>query len=99
MTAVYRFQCWGNSFNTVLIAVMTIPVGTLRKLVLTSDRMIYLSREHAERFYFFRIGLVRRCVRGGESDSESVYLVRGSVLSLWFVEPNKRDRPTRPDGP
>ena len=27
------------------------------------------------------------------------YLVRGAVLALWFVEPNKRDRPTRPDEP
>jgi hypothetical protein len=32
-------------------------------------------------------------VRGEESDSESAYLVRRSVLSLSFVEPNKRDEP------
>jgi len=35
--------------------------------------------------------------KGGEGDSEAVYLVRGSVLSLSFVESNKRDRSTRPD--
>jgi hypothetical protein len=28
----------------------------------------------------------------GEGDSEAVYLVRGSVLSLSFVEPTKRDQ-------
>jgi len=33
----------------------------------------------------------------GEGDSEAVYLVRGSVLSLSFVEPNKRVRPEKPD--
>jgi len=48
----------------MLIAVVDIPVGTLCKFVLTSDLMEYLSREHAERFYFFRIGLVHRYVRG-----------------------------------
>src|SRR5438034_7916951 len=63
--SVISFSVRGNGFNTILIAVMTIPVGTLRKLVLTSDLMTYLSHEHAERFYFFRIGLVHRCVRGG----------------------------------
>jgi len=54
---------------------MTIPVGILRNLVLTSDLMTYLSHEHAERFYFFRIGLVHRCVRGG--------WFRGSLSSLF----------------
>ena len=34
-----------------------------------------------------------------EGDSEGVYLVRGSVLSLLFVEPNTRDRLKKPDGP
>jgi hypothetical protein len=28
-----------------------------------------------------------------------VYLVRGSVLSLSFVEPHKRERPKKPDEP
>jgi hypothetical protein len=28
----------------------------------------------------------------GEGDSEAVYLVRGPVLSLMFVKPNKRDK-------
>src|SRR5712692_4022349 len=37
--------------------------------------------------------------RGGEGDSEAVYLVRGSVLSLSFVEPNKPDRPDKPNPP
>jgi len=96
-TASCRFQCWGNSFSTILIAVMDIPMGTLRKLVLTSDLMTYLSSEHAERFYFFRIGLVHRCVRRGRF--MAVYLARGSVLSLSFVEPNKRERPKKPDEP
>jgi hypothetical protein len=41
-------------------------------------------------------GEVKREVRG---DSEAVYLVRGSVLSLSFVEPNRRDRPKKPDAP
>ena len=36
---------------------------------------------------------------GVKGDSEAVYLVRGSVLSLSFVEPNIRDRPKKPDGP
>jgi len=38
---------------------------------------------------------------GESEDGEflAVYLVRGSVLSLSFVEPNKPDRPTRPDEP
>jgi hypothetical protein len=39
------------------------------------------------------------CVRGGEGDSQGVYLVRVFVLSLSFVKPNKRERPTRPDEP
>lgn len=30
---------------------------------------------------------------------EAVYLVRGSVWVLPFVEPVKRDRPKKPDGP
>jgi hypothetical protein len=30
---------------------------------------------------------------------QGVYLVRGSVLSLWFVKPNKRDRPKKPAEP
>ena len=40
-----------------------------------------------------------------EGRSEAVYLMRGSILSLSFVEPNKpekpdrRDEPERPDGP
>jgi hypothetical protein len=29
----------------------------------------------------------------------AVYLVRGSVLSLSFVEPNKPNEPNRPDEP
>ena len=38
-----------------------------------------------------RPGLSR--VRGGGGDSEAVYLVRGSVLSLSFVEPtNETDQ-------
>jgi hypothetical protein len=37
------------------------------------------------------------CESGG--DSETVYLVHGSVLSLLFVEPNKLDRPGKPDEP
>ena len=41
-------------------------------------------------------GEVKREVRG---DSEAVYLVRGSVLSLSFVEPHTRDRPKTPDEP
>ncbi len=32
-----------------------------------------------------------------KGDSEAVYLVRESVLSLSFVEPNTRDRPDEPD--
>jgi len=35
----------------------------------------------------------------GRCDSKAVYLVRGSVVSLSFVEPNKRDRPRKPDEP
>ena len=31
-------------------------------------------------FYFFWVGLVHRCVKGG---AEAVYQVRGSVLSFW----------------
>ena len=41
-------------------------------------------------------------VRGGEGDSEAVYLVRGPVLSRSFVEPHKpdrRDEPERSDAP
>jgi len=30
---------------------------------------------------------------------QGVYLVRGFVLSLWFVKPNKRDRPKKPAEP
>jgi hypothetical protein len=38
---------------------------------------------------------------GESEDGEflAVYLVRGSVLSLSFVEPKKRDRPKKPDEP
>jgi hypothetical protein len=35
----------------------------------------------------------------GDANSGLVYLMRRSVLSLSFVEPNKRDRPMRPDEP
>lgn len=35
----------------------------------------------------------------GEGDSEAVYLVRGAVLSLSFVELHTRDRPKKPDEP
>ena len=35
----------------------------------------------------------------GRGDSEAVYLVRGAVLSLCFVEPNTRDSPKKPDEP
>jgi hypothetical protein len=35
----------------------------------------------------------------GRGDSETGYLVRGSVLSLSFVEPNKPNKPDRPDKP
>jgi hypothetical protein len=46
----------------------------------------------------FIVGLVHRmCVVRG--NSEAVYLVRGSALFLWFVEPHKRDRPKKPDEP
>jgi hypothetical protein len=34
-----------------------------------------------------------------KGDSEAVYRMRESVLSLSFVEPNKRDRPKKPDEP
>jgi hypothetical protein len=38
---------------------------------------------------------------GESEDGEflAVYLVRGSVLSLSFVEPHKRDRPRKSDEP
>jgi len=36
---------------------------------------------------------------GRVGDSEAVYLVRKSVLSLSFVEPHKRDKPNKPDRP
>ena len=66
-------------------------IGSLGNLVWTnllqSQRRIHHSVEN--------VGA--RCE--GEGDSEAVYLVGGSVLSLWFVEPNKRDRPKKPDGP
>ena len=35
----------------------------------------------------------------GEGDSEAVYLERGAGWSRSFVEPNKRDRPKKPDEP
>ena len=35
----------------------------------------------------------------GRGDSEVVYLVRESVLSLSFVEPHTRDRLKKPDEP
>jgi hypothetical protein len=35
----------------------------------------------------------------GEGDSEAVYLVRGPVLSLMFVKPNKRDKLDRAERP
>ena len=38
-------------------------------------------------------------MRGGEGDSEAIYLMRGSVLSLSFVEPHKQDRPEKPEEP
>ena len=37
--------------------------------------------------------------RASNGDSRTVYLVRGSVLSLSFVEPNKRNSPKKPDEP
>ena len=37
--------------------------------------------------------------KGGEGDSEAVYLMRGSVLSLVFIEPNKPERLDEPDRP
>ena len=37
--------------------------------------------------------------RGGEGDSEAVYVVRRAVLSRSFVEPHTRDRPKQPDEP
>jgi len=38
---------------------------------------------------------------GESEDGEflALYLVRGSVLSLSFVEPHKRDRPRKSDEP
>src|ERR1700675_12507 len=95
MTASYRFQCWGSSFSTILIAVMDIPVGTLRKLVLTSELMTYLSRERTERSYFFRIGLVHRCVRGGRFRG-SLSGARVGLVSL--VRRTKQTRQTEATG-
>ena len=40
---------------------------------------------------------VYRSVRG--DNLEAVYMVRGSVLFLSFIEPNTRDRPTKFDRP
>jgi len=34
-----------------------------------------------------------------DGEFRAAYLVRGSVLSLSFVEPSKRNWPTRSDGP
>ena len=50
--------------------------------------MVAVQRGDIQRVY---AGLIHRCVREGHS--ESVYLVRGPVLSLWFVETkNKKDQ-------
>lgn len=38
-------------------------------------------------------------MRGGEGNSEAVSLMRGSVLSLLFVELHKQDRPKKPEEP
>ena len=44
-------------------------------------------------------GWIMQALCKGRGDSEAVYLLRGSVLSLSFAEPHKRDTPARPDEP
>ena len=67
-------------------------IGSLGNLVwaslLQSRRRIHHSGD----------GVGAVCEVGG-GGSEAVYPVRGSGLSLWFVEPNKRDRLKKPDEP
>ena len=89
-TTSCRFQCWGNNFSTILIAVMDIPVGTLRKLVLTSNLMTYLPREHAERFYFFRSA---RSIGGEGGFRGSLSGARVCLVSL--VRRTKQSRQTK----
>jgi len=54
-----------------------------------------MSQDGKGVYHFFRSAWSMPSL-GIKGMDQGVYLVRGSVLSLWFVKRNKRDRPKKP---
>jgi len=57
-----------------------------------------MSQDGKGVYHFFRSAWSMPSL-GIKGMDQGVYLVRGSALCLWFVKPNKRDRPKKPAEP
>ena len=73
------------------------PRSCLRRAA-NDDRCVWEPsvRGGGNRMFNVECGIIRT---SSEQRLRTVYLVRGSVLSLSFVKPNKPDGPNKPDRP